>query len=231
MFEARYLLVSLPAVSLVVAWLIVGLAAPGGPGVSAAWGRLRLSRRRPLGPNAGRRISLGLRTLAGVLLVGLLTLRALQLAPAYGVSTEPWRTLTREVLTASRPGDCIAFYPSDTRMPFRYYLPAGAAAPRPILPAVPWGGIRPFVEAYSTLSPQTLTRDARRCGRVWLVSGHEGHNDGTTLGRVHFQRYTDLVDGLGQRYQDSTLQTFGAAHILTLQLFSDPGRKRGASAF
>lgn len=222
MFEARYLLMSLPAVSLLLAWMIVGLAEARGTQVLEALRGVPVLRRRQLGPPAGRVLSAGLRVLAAALLVGLLVLRALQLAPSYGVSTEPWRAVTRHVVATFRPGDCIAFYPLDSRMPFRYYLPPGAPAPRAVLPNLPWTRTVPFVEAYSTLSPSQLNRVSQQCGRVWLVSGHEGHNDGTTLGKVHFKRYTALIAGLDNRYLDSHTTNYGAARIITLQLFSRP---------
>jgi hypothetical protein len=229
-WEARYLLISLPAVALVLAWLLVGLAAVGPGEVTVAWGRLGLARRWPLREATGRLLSTALRALAALMLVALLTLRALQLVPSYGVSTEPWRAVTAHVLAASRPGDCIAFYPLDARMPFRYYLPANAQAPRSILPALPWAPIRPFVEDYSSLSPTQLARASRRCGRVWLVAGHEGGSE-TSLGRLHYIRYQALVAGLDQRYLHSSSRTFGQAQIITLELFSQPVRKTGASAF
>ena len=231
MFEARYLLLSLPAVSLLMAWLIVGMATLKPTDVATVWGGLGLARRWQLRQATGSLITTTARGTAGVLLVALVTLRALQLVPSYGVSTEPWRAVTTHVVASSRPGDCIAFYPLDSRMPFRYYLPANGQPPRSILPAVSWAPIRPFVEAYSTLSPAQLTRASRACTRVWLVSGHQGHNDGTTLGRVHFGRYEALVAGLQQRYRSSHTTTFGAAHIITLELFSQPAGRGGRHLF
>jgi 4-amino-4-deoxy-L-arabinose transferase-like glycosyltransferase len=231
MFEARYLLMSLPAVALMLAWMLVGMARPSPGQVLGAIAAAPIVRRWQLGPGTGRVLSVLLRTLAGVLLVGLLVLRALQLAPSYGVSTEPWRAVTRHVVATFRPGDCIAFYPLDSRMPFRYYLPPGSPTPRSVLPNLSWKPTVPFVEAYSTLSPSQLNRVAHRCGRVWLVSGHQGHNDGTTLGKVHFKRYTALIAGLERRYLGSHTTSYGAAHIITLQLFSQPASKAGGQLF
>lgn len=230
MFEARYLLMSLPAVSLLLAWLIVGLATPGGGQIDEALAQSRVTRRWHPPRGAGRALSVVLRLTAAVLLVGLLTLRALQVAPAYGVSTEPWRAVTTHVLASSRPGDCIAFYPLDSRMPFRYYLTPGSQPPRSVLPNLPWSNTGSFVEAYSTLSRAQLSRAAKLCHRVWLVSGHQGHTDGTTVGRVHYRRYQDLVAGLNSHYLTSRSMTFGQASIITLQLFSQPrtGRGRGS---
>jgi hypothetical protein len=227
MFEARYMLISLPAVALLLAWLIVGMARPSGAEINDALAQSRLTRRWHLPQGVGRALSALLRLTAAVFLVALITLRALQLAPSYGVSTEPWRAVTNHVLATSRPGDCIAFYPLDARMPFRYYLPADAQPPGSVLPNVPWSNGGPFVEAYSTLSPTQLTRVAKHCQRVWLVSGHEGKNAGTAVGRAHFKRYQDLVDGLNARYLNSSSATYGQARIITLQLFSQPGAHGG----
>jgi hypothetical protein len=235
MFEARYMLISLPAVALLLAWLIVGMARPSGAEINQALAGSGLMRRWHLPQGSGRALSVLLRLTAAVILVALITLRSLQLAPSYGVSTEPWRAVTKHVLAVSRPGDCIAFYPLDSRMPFRYYLPAGAQPPRAVLPNLRWSNQGPFVEAYSTLSPAQLTRVSQRCQRVWLVAGHEGGNTGTAVGRAHFQRYQELVDGLNSRYLTSSSATYGQARIITLQLFSQPeahgGHASGPSLF
>jgi len=73
--------------------------------------------------------------------------RALQLAPSYGVSPEPWQQASAYVLDRARPGDCVAFYPLDGRMAFQYYLgtrpSADRLAPRSILPVLPWGEVHP----------------------------------------------------------------------------------------
>lgn len=222
MWEARYLLMSLPAVSVLLAWLLLGLAEPGGAAVIQGARGLPILRRWEISPARGRVLSAVARVFAVGMLVALFVLRTVQLAPAYGVSTEPWRAVTRHVVATFRPGDCIAFYPLDSRMPFRYYLPPGAPAPRSVLPNLSWTRMVPFVEAYSTLSSSQLNRVAHQCGRVWLVSGHQGHNDGTTLGKVHYKRYTALIAGLESRYLDSHMTDYGAAHIITLQLFSQP---------
>jgi 4-amino-4-deoxy-L-arabinose transferase-like glycosyltransferase len=222
MFEARYLLLSLPAVALLLAWMSTGLWDFGrrsarSTGSAATWLRARGWGRASL-----TAASYATRALAVALPVALLTLRALELAPSYGVSTEPWRTATHQVLTLTRPGDCVAFYPLDSRMAFRYYVPAGQSAPRPILPTAPWSQIRPYVEAYATLSPAQLRRLPSRCRRVWLVSSHEGHSDGTLLGDTHFARYVDLKDALGREYLQSATATYGAASIINVELFSRP---------
>ncbi len=74
------------------------------------------------------------RFVAPALLAAVLAARAIPVARAYGVSPEPWQAVTARVLAASRPGDCIAFYPSDARMAFQYYVGTGPTRPpRPAL--------------------------------------------------------------------------------------------------
>lgn len=225
MFEARYLLMSLPAVALLLAWSFAALWDLGGRlpvAVSPVATWLRRRRGGATAVAASRYMAWGL---AIALPVALLTLRALQLAPSYGVSTEPWRAATNQVVELSKPGDCIAFYPLDSRMAFRYYLPANDPAPRPILPAAPWSQIRPYVEEYATLSPGQSRRLPSQCKRVWLVSSHEGRQDGTAIGNAHFERFVALKNVLGQDYRQAVTATYGAASIISVELFS--GRRRG----
>lgn len=193
-FQARYLLVSLPAVSLLLAWTLVD--------------RRVLSAPRPV-----RLLSLGL-------LAALIALRALQLAPAYGVSSENWRGLTDYVLAHSRPGDCVAFYPQDNRQAFRYYLRDFARAPQPILPTLPWPSVRPFVEDYSSLSPAELAALPQRCGRVWLVASHEGKVGGPPVSHGNYVRFVQLTSGLRRQYPAARTLQFGQAGVVTLTLYS-----------
>jgi mannosyltransferase len=206
MYEARYLLISLPGVALALAWLLVRIAEVD---LSRAAARRRKPwlRRAPL-------------AMVAVLLVSLVSLRGIQVGEAYGVSTEPWRTVTRLILTSSRPGDCIAFYPLDARMPFRYYLPAGASPPRPVLPTLPWGANRSFIEDYSTLAPGQVSRVAATCSRVWLLSSHQGKGDGTSAGQAHYLQFLILRGRLERRYRRWQSGGFGAQHLVNLDLFS-----------
>lgn len=230
MFEARYLLLSLPAVAVLLAWMITGLWDLGRRwAVAAGSGATWLRDRRWAGVSLAA-ASYAAGALAVALLVALLALRALQLAPSYGVSTEPWQAATDQVLGLSRPGDCIAFYPLDSRMAFRYYVSGGQSAPRPILPTAPWSQIRPYVEAYATLSPGQLRHLPSQCQRVWLVSSHEGHSDGTILGDTHYARFVALKSALGREYLQSATATYGAASIINVELFSGV-RSRAPATF
>jgi hypothetical protein len=96
------------------------------------------------------------RLLGWSLLAVLVVLRGLQVAPSYGVSPENWRAATADVVDHTAPGDCIAFYPSDGRMAFDYYLGHARSdarrAPRPVLPSAPFDEVRAYVEQYVSLS-------------------------------------------------------------------------------
>jgi mannosyltransferase len=187
-FQARYLLVSLPAVSLLIAWAASNTRMP--------------------------------RALVLVTMMALIALRILQLVPAYGVSSENWRGATAYVVSHRHRGDCIAFYPLDNRQAFRYYLISPEAAPRPILPAVPWRWVRPFVEDYSSLSPEAVTRLPGICGRVWLVASHEGRVGGPAVSRANYRRFAALTSGLQRLYPASRSGNFGAQGVVTVTLYS-----------
>lgn len=165
--------------------------------------------------------------LAGVAV--LLALRLLQVIPSYGVSPEPWNAVTAYVVKstpADRPA-CIAFYPQDGREVVDYYLLRTAAggvsnpapALTPVLPALPWGSVRPYVERYGTLDAGQLARIARQCPRLWLVASHEGQTAGTHQSLVNILRYRRLADELLAMYPHARLRTFGwASAILVLQM-------------
>jgi mannosyltransferase len=187
-FQARYLLVSLPAVSLLLGWTV-----------------------------AERRVAAPLML---ALLAALITLRALQVAPAYGVSTENWRGATGSVIARAQPGDCVAFYPLDNRQAFRYYLTSTAGAPRPILPTLPWNRVRPFVEDYASLSASALARLPLECTRVWLLSSHEGKAGGPPLSRGNYVRFVELTGGLRREYPVAHSASFGVDALVTVTLYA-----------
>ncbi|HET9094698.1 MAG TPA: hypothetical protein VFN36_06380 [Solirubrobacteraceae bacterium] len=163
-------------------------------------------------------------------IIVLLGLRAAQLIPAYGVSSEPWNAATAYVLqstSASRPA-CVVFYAQDGREAVDYYLqrtahPVGsdpAPALRPVLPAVPWTTVRPFVERYASLDPGQRARIVHDCPRLWLIGSHTGQRKGTHRSLVNQRRYERLEAALRRRYPHTTLRTFGwAAPIHVRELF------------
>ena len=162
LFTPRNALVSLPAVALLLGWLL---------------GRSRLG-------------------WAAVAI--LIALRAVALIPSYGTSPENWRAATAYVLRAERPGDCVAFYPLDGKMPFAYY----AGEP-----------VKPYVERYET------PRLPSGCGRVWLVASHQGQPDGPAASRAHYETWVALRREFTREYGRSTTRSFGYASVIWVQLF------------
>jgi mannosyltransferase len=188
-FLPRNLLMSVPAAALLLGW---GLTRPRVPVVVA------------LGSIAT-----------------LLALRSLQLAPSYGVSPEDWRAASAYVLSHSQGGDCVAFYPSDGRQAFEYHLPSRdrPAAPRPVLPTAPFTEVRAYVEDYATLSAAQLATVRASCGRLWLVSSHEGQPNGPGESRANRARYLALRSLLSRSYPASAVRSFGYAAPVRVQLF------------
>jgi len=192
-FLPRNLLMAVPAVALLLA---LGIAHPGVP-----------------------------RWLGWTWLAVLLGLRALQLVPSYGVSPEDWQGATASVLARAQPGDCGAFYPSDGRMAFQYYIgargPAAAArAPRSILPAVPWGEVRPYVEDYVAPAPSDPARLSAGCPRLWFVFSHEGQRKGPAGSRANYAGYLRLRSALEHQYSRRSIESFGYASAVQVELLS-----------
>ncbi len=186
-FQARYLLVSLPAVGLLLGWTLMQRPVP--------------------------------RVLGACLLTVLLVLQALQLAPSYGASPENWRAATSYVLTRSRPGDCTAFYPQDSRTPFKYYL-GRRSAPPSVLPQVPWSLVHPYVEDYASLAGPQLSLLPSACARVWLISSHEGQVGGPPASRSDYARYLRLEAGLRREYGHAQSANFGYRGAVVVSLFA-----------
>jgi hypothetical protein len=197
-FQARYLLVSLPAVALVLAWT----------GVRALPELLSADRLRSR-PHL----------LALALFVTLLTLRALQLGPSYGYSFENWRAATASVLAGAKAGDCLAFYPSDGRQAFKYYLGDRSTELRPILPQTPLSEVRSYVEDYASLSPSQLAELRSRCGRVWLVSRNQDRVGGPPATNADHARFIALQNNLEARYPRVQRQSFGYGNSVVVGLF------------
>jgi mannosyltransferase len=160
-------------------------------------------------------------------LVTVVALRALQLGAAYGVSPEPWRQATAQVLARAHPGDCIAFYPEDGRMAFDYYVASTPAAvsraPRSILPVLGWGAVKPLVEDYVSLSGAELAIRSAGCRRLWFVSSHEGELDGSDRSRANRALYHRLGAELERAFGSGPVQKYGYASAVHVQLL--PGRR------
>jgi mannosyltransferase len=165
------------------------------------------------------------RYLAPLLLVAMLAARAIPLVRADGVSPEPWHDVTARVLAQARPGDCVTFYPADARMAFQYYVGTGAAtrrAPRAVLPVIPWGVVRPFVEDYAVPSAATLARRTAGCARMWLISSHEGQPNGPTPARAHRARWLRLAGELQRRFGSGPVRKYGYASVIHIELMPGP---------
>jgi len=201
-FVPRNLLISLPPAGILLA-LVAFRLADG-------------HRSRP-GSNTASR-------LGWLVVVGFVGLRALQLAPSYGISPEDWHSAVAHVLASDKPGDCVAFYPSDGRMAFEYYIGRQASsvlsAPRPVLPAETWGKVTPYVEAYTTFSPAALSRVVASCPRLWLVASHQGMANGPAGSVAHYLRYHQLRAALESAYARRETSSFGYADPVEVELFS-----------
>ncbi len=162
--------------------------------------------------------------LGPALLVVLVGGRALQLAPSYGVSPEPWQQASTYVLDRARPGDCVAFYPLDGHMAFQYYLGTSASAdrraPRSILPVLPWGKVHPDVEAYVTLSRSQIAQRAAGCRRMWFVSSHEGQADGPARSRANRAEFFELRRRLESEFGRGAIIQLGYASAIHVQLLA-----------
>jgi mannosyltransferase len=158
------------------------------------------------------------------LLASLLALRALQLGPSYGVSAEDWQGASSYVLARAQPRDCLAFYPSDGRMAFQYYIGTSAAAaaraPASVLPVVPWGQVRPYVEDYVGLSSSELSRASAGCPRLWFVYSHEGQRKGPFGSRTNYARYIGLRSALEREYPRHAMASFGYASAVKVELLT-----------
>jgi len=179
-------------------------------------------------PAAALLLALGLadrrlpRLVAPAVVVALLALRALAVGASYGVSPEPWRAASADVLARARPGDCIAFYPEDGRMAFQYYVGVGTAAvqraPRSILPVARWGVVTPYVEDYRSLSPPELARRSAGCRRLWFVSSHEGELNGPQQSRANRARFRRLGAELQRAFGHAKVKQYGYASAVHVQL-------------
>ncbi|WP_249018999.1 hypothetical protein [Conexibacter sp. S30A1] len=171
-------------------------------------------------------------TLGVVLLLGL---RLTQVVPAYGVSPEPWNTVTAYVLahTSRAQPACVIFYAQDGRESFDYYLlrdtgtPAGTRNPapdlHPVLPSLGFATVRPFVEQYATLDAAKRARVASACPRLWIIASHNGDANGTPQSRANLRRYQRMEQRLRALYPYTTIRTFGWSAPINVRLLYRSG--------
>ena len=160
--------------------------------------------------------------LAGLLAV--LVVRAVPLAAGYGISPEPWRAATHDVLARSKAGDCVAFYPLDGRNAFAYYVRSLARpAPRSVLPDLRWAATKPFVERYVTLSAAGVPSVTVGCRRLWFVSSHEGQTDGPARSLANRAGYQRLDARLERAFGHGRIEQYGYASPIHVQLLAGTG--------
>jgi hypothetical protein len=234
---ARISTLLMPALSLLVAWLLVGpdtaVGASGGRGGRSGGAGTGLSpflqsrSRRPRRLRArggGFETAGAFRGVGVAALVVVVGLRVAVLVPSYGETPEPWKLVAGHVLAAAAPKDCIAFYPLDGRMPFGYYVeatPGGAArAPRAVLPRQPWSEVTPHVERYVRPSQGRLATLTAGCHRVWLISSHQGQRHGTPQSRRNFAGYVRIQAELSAIYPQHTHTSDGWASPVNAFLYT-----------
>ncbi len=98
-----------------------------------------------------------------------------------------------------------------------------ARAPRSVLPVLPWSTVRPYVEEYVTLPAAELSALPARCPRLWLVSSHEGQPTGPPTSRANYARYLALRSALAGEYGHRSAKSFGYASPVTVELLSRSG--------
>jgi Dolichyl-phosphate-mannose-protein mannosyltransferase len=186
---ARCAILLMPALSLLLVWLLARATLPRGAGIAA--------------------------------FAVLVALRLLQIVPSYGASPEDWKAASAYVLSPSAGRSaCVAFYPQDGREVFQYYLQRSAVAapgraaiqgPTPVLPTLPFGIVKPFVEQYETLAGGQLAAVRKRCSVLFLLASHIGQSSGPAVSRAHAARYEELLQALAQRYPSHSSRQFGWA--------------------
>jgi hypothetical protein len=233
---ARIATLLMPALSLLVAWLLVGpgtglgLAGPRGRAGGRGTGLspfLQSRSRRPSrwrGRGGGWDNPGALRGAAVLALVVVLGLRVAVLVPSYGETPEPWKLVAAKVLAAAQPEDCIAFYPLDGRTAFGYYVaatPGGAArAPRGVLPRQPWSEVSPHVEQYPRAADAHLPARTGGCDRLWLIASHAGQRHGTPQSRRNYAGYVAIEADLAALYPQHLEVSYGWAAPVHVSLYT-----------
>jgi hypothetical protein len=129
------------------------------------------------------------------------------------------------VLAHARPGDCVAFYPLDAHMAFGYYVArargGASAAPRSVLPAIPWTPSKPYAEQYMTLTGGAIRAVHRGCPRLWLVSAHEGQPHGPSPeSRFNWTQFVALRAALERAYKHHARTQFSYAATIHIDLLT-----------
>jgi hypothetical protein len=121
---------------------------------------------------------------------------------------------------------CVVFYAQDGREVFDYYKRVAGLSEteqpptlRPLLPSLPWNQIKPFVEQYRGLDSAQQSAIAARCPSLMLIASHPGQSNGTHQSLVNLHRYQRMVRGFTRDYDHHTLRTFGWASPIRVYLF------------
>jgi uncharacterized membrane protein len=193
----RVTILELPALALLVAWLLLRPAVRPALGI-AALGVILVLRLLQVVPNYG------------------VSSEPWNAATAYLLKATP----------AGQPA-CVIFYAQDGREAVDYYLKAlrpGRADPapqlQPLLPGLPWNRVRPYVEHYSGLDTAQRAAVTNRCPRLWLITSHSGQANGTRQSLANLRGYERLKDGFSRDYAHTTLRTFGWASPIHVYLYS-----------
>jgi hypothetical protein len=81
----------------------------------------------------------------------------------------------------------------------------------PVLPTLRFGTVKPFVEQYATLTGGSLAAVRRRCAVLFVLASHIGQGSGPAVSRLHLEQYEQLRQTLAKQYASHTLREFGWA--------------------
>jgi hypothetical protein len=101
----------------------------------------------------------------------------------------------------------------------------------PVLPSLRWETVEPFVEQYDTLSGARLAAAEKRCAVLFLVASHIGQSSGSAVSRAHLASYQRLQAALSERYPDHLQREFGwAATVYVTSYFALVRPLRGVTS-
>jgi hypothetical protein len=96
----------------------------------------------------------------------------------------------------------------------------GTQGPVPVLPSLRFGTVKPFIEQYDTLTGGPLAAVTKRCSVLFLLASHIGQSTGPAISRAHLARYDQLRQTLAQRYASHTSRKFGWAAPVYMTRYS-----------
>ena len=90
----------------------------------------------------------------------------------------------------------------------------------PVLPTLEWGTVKPFVEQYRTLNGGPLAAVEQRCAVLYLLASHVGQSSGPAVSRAHLARYDQLLGALAKAYPQQDSRKFGWAGPVYVERYS-----------